>query len=99
MSNVNGTVAPGIGVSRESARTIAAKEIIARGLGSGVRAIYSPEEVQRAPNIYGGPDLSRCWLAYANDDFDTRALRSSIVVFIDRANGSVLYAGSANDDG
>jgi hypothetical protein len=64
-----------------------------------LKNLYTSSPVQRAPTIYGGPDLSRCWLAYASDDFDTRALRSSIVVFIDRANGSVLYAGSANDDG
>jgi broad specificity phosphatase PhoE len=86
------------GVSRESARTIGLRAIAERKLGQGVRSVCALDEVARAPALYGGPDLSQCWLVYA-DVGEPVALRSSIVVLVDRVSGEVLYAGSANDEG
>lgn len=93
---------PGTAVSRESARTIAGREIVSRGLGTGVSAVCSHDEVERLPSLYGAPDLTRCWLVYADRsglESTGRSLRSAALVLVDRSSGAVVYAGSANDEG
>ena len=87
-------------ISRDQAREIAEREIIARGLGTGVKTVYRPDELdgRALRNIYyTGPALRQWWVAYAARPFI--GLMSSNVVLIDRENGAVLYAGSANDEG
>jgi hypothetical protein len=85
-------------VDREEAHRIAEKEIIARGLGTGVQQVCTVDEITwRRPAIYGGPELSTCWVAYAERPI--RGLFSSDVVLISRVSGEVLYSGSAHDEG
>ncbi|MDQ6871216.1 MAG: hypothetical protein M3037_04300 [Gemmatimonadota bacterium] len=85
-------------VDRESAVRIAEKEIVARGLGTGVRSVLGFDELKvRAPVLYRGPDLRKCWIAYAERPL--RGLFASNIVLIDRESGEVLYSGSANDEG
>lgn len=85
-------------VNREEARRIAEGEVKHRRLSSGIEDIFSLEEFpRRAPLIYGGPDLRRCWIAYA-----TRSghdLKSGTIVLVDRESGEVLYSGSTFDEG
>jgi hypothetical protein len=65
------------------------------GLGSGVReALLADEITSRLPQLYGGPDLTECWIAYA--ERPVRGLGSSCVVLISKMTGLLLYAGSAN---
>ena len=90
---------PSDAVSRESARTIGHREIVARGLGRGVSAVRTIDEVTRSPCLYNGPDLAECWLVYADREDSSHGLRSSSVVLVDRRSGAVLYAGNANDEG
>ena len=49
-------------------------------------------------SLYNGPDLTRCWVAYADQDWSEQSPHSSNVVLIDRKTGCVLYAGNAHDE-
>jgi D-alanyl-D-alanine carboxypeptidase len=85
-------------IFRAQAAQIANNAILAHGLGSGVREVYRNNELPfRAPAIYGGPDLDRCWIVYA--ERPVTGLRASAIVLIDVETGQVLYQGSANDEG
>jgi hypothetical protein len=85
-------------ISREEARAIAESTILERGLGSGVRGLYLVEEITwRLPNLYAGPDLAECWIAYA--ERPVRGIGESCVVLISKNAGKVLHAGGANDEG
>ncbi len=85
-------------ISRAEAEQIANDTIRAHALGSGVRELYRLSELPfRAPAIYGGPDLERCWIVYA--ERPVPGLRASTIVLVDVESGRVLYQGSANDEG
>jgi hypothetical protein len=85
-------------ISRGQARAVAESAILARGMANSVWTIWLEEEaVTRAPSIYEGPDLSRCWIAYLESD--PWIIQSSTVVLIDRNDGVVRYVGTANDEG
>ncbi|HET7584128.1 MAG TPA: hypothetical protein VFK13_04430 [Gemmatimonadaceae bacterium] len=52
----------------------------------------------RLPNIYGLPvPIESCWIAYVTGWWD--GLYSSRVILIERDSGSVVYDGSAHDEG
>lgn len=85
-------------ISREQAAEIAKSDVLAHGLGIGVRAVLLPEELTgRGPVLYG-VDLGDCWIAYIEQSGGP-AQRSSTIVVIGRENGQVVYRGSANDEG
>jgi hypothetical protein len=85
-------------ITREEARLTAELEIRERDLSSGIADVLSFDELTgRKPLIYGGPDLRRCWIAYAI--LPGQDLRPGIIVLVDRETGAVLYAGSAHDEG
>ncbi len=85
-------------VTREEARAIAEREVRKRGLASGGSEVFALDELaSRPPLIYGGPDLRRCWIAYASAPGND--IRPAIIVLIDRESGAVRYAGSANNEG
>ena len=86
-------------ISRGQAHAIAESAVLARGIGTGVRAVCLLAEITtRRPWIYGGPDPSRCWIAYIETP-RPRVIQSSTVIFIDMVDGVVLACGSANDEG
>jgi hypothetical protein len=86
-------------ISREQARAIAESAILARGIGTGVRAVWLEAEITtRRPWIYNGPDPSRCWIAYVETS-TPHIIQSSTVVFMDMDDGVVLACGSGNDEG
>jgi hypothetical protein len=85
-------------ISRDDARAIADLTIRERGLGSGVRHLCLLEEIAwRPPQVYNGPSLAECWIAYVERPM-TR-LGASSIVLISKKTGEVLYAGGANDEG
>lgn len=85
-------------ITRDQARSIAEGEVRAKGFGTGVRGVYLVQELPtRRPNLYLGPPLDRCWIAYV--DRSGLTVGSSSIVLIDRETGEVLYSGSANDEG
>jgi hypothetical protein len=85
-------------ISRDEARAIAASTILERGLGSGVSNVLLVEEITwRHPQVYNGPSLAECWIAYV--ERPVRCLGDSSVVLISKTTGEVLYAGGANDEG
>ena len=85
-------------ISREQARAIAESAVLARGAGEAIREVRELAELTgRAPTLYNGPDVGRCWIAYV--DRPVCALQSSRIVLMDRQTGVVLYVGSANDEG
>lgn len=93
-------------ITREGARAIA-DQYLARprgdGLpvsGTGIGAVLRLKEIKSCqPCIYGLPDdrLRACWIAYVARP--VRGLASNEVIVIDAETGTILYAGSANDDG
>ena len=86
-------------ISRGQARAIAESAVLARGIGTGVRAVCLLAEVTaRPPWIYNGPDPAQCWIAYVETS-TPHIIQSSTVVFIDMEDGVVLASGSANDEG
>lgn len=85
-------------ISRKEATEIAAKAILARGLGTGAHEAQLLDEISRAPSIFGGPDLRQCWLVYVERTFSGR-IESSRVVLVSMEDGEILYSGSANDEG
>ena len=85
-------------IDREEAHRIATIEIAAHSLGTGVRRLCDPAEIDgRLPVLYNGPDLESCWIAYAESPIT--GTRSSNIVLISRATGDVLYSGSAHEEG
>lgn len=85
-------------ISRERARGIAESAALARGLIRSIEAVCLKEElITRAPSIYNGPDLARCWIAYLASD--PWIIQTSTVALIDRVDGVVRYVGPANDEG
>jgi len=84
-------------IARDQARAIAESVVLEHGLGSGVRDVLLADEITwRPPKLYGGPDLTECWIAYVERPL--RGLGSSCVVVVSKT-GLVLYAGNANDEG
>lgn len=85
-------------ISRTRAEGIAKAEASRLQLGPVVGAVVSFQQIQgRLPLVYG-VDLTRCWIAYIKAP-GPLALRSSVIVAIDRETGLVVYSGSANDEG
>jgi hypothetical protein len=86
-------------ISRGQAQAIAESALLARGMENSIWTIWLEEEViSRAPSIYNGPDLSRCWIGYLENP-DPSIYQSSTIVLIDREDGVVRYVGSGNDEG
>jgi hypothetical protein len=85
-------------ISRDDAHAVAESTIRERGLGSGVRDLCLLEEISwRQPQVYNGPSLAECWIAYVERPM--ARLGASSIVLISKKTGEVLYAGSANDEG
>ena len=84
-------------ISRTEAIEIASMVVRTHGLGFGVREALLSDEISRLPCLYG-VDVGNCWIVYV-DDPQPLALRSSIIVAVDRDTGSVVYRGSAYDEG
>lgn len=84
-------------IDREQARRVAAAVVAPKKIGE----VVSLGEIRfRPPLIYGFPekDLMDFWIAYV--EFDPLfGLRSSHVVLVRKTDGSVVYSGSANDEG
>ena len=62
------------------------------------------EEYTQPPNIFWGPPLSECWIAYLarptpGPGADVSVIGPSDIVLVDRQTGIVRYSGSANDEG
>jgi hypothetical protein len=86
-------------ISRGQAHAIAESAVLARGIGTGVRAVCLLAEITtRPPWMYNGPDPSRCWIAYVETS-TPHIIQSSTVVFMNMEDGTVLACGSANDEG
>jgi hypothetical protein len=92
-------------ITREGARAIAEQYLASpRGdglpvSGAGIGAVLRLKEIKSCqPCIYGLPDdrLRACWIAYVARP--VRGLASNEVIVIDAETGTILYAGSANDD-
>lgn len=85
-------------ISRAEAKEIALSDAMAHGLGHSVLSVLCPDEIPgQEPKLYN-VDLSDCWIAYVESP-GPLALRSSTIVAIRCADGSVIYRGSANDEG
>ena len=84
-------------IDRDEAHRIAAREILARGLGTGVRTLYPFDEIPGRRSSLYGVALGASWIAYAEGRIT--GLRSSDIVVISRITGEVLYCGSAGDEG
>ena len=85
-------------IDRDAARRIAAGEILARDLGTGVRAVRALEELKsKAPVLYGWPDLAACWIAYGARP--ASGIFNSNIVVVSRSTGEIFYSGNASDEG
>jgi hypothetical protein len=93
------------GITREGARAIAEQYLASlkgdgRPLsGTGIGAVLRLKEITSCqPCIYGLPDdrLRACWIAYVARP--VRGLACNEVIVIDAGTGTIVYAGSANDD-
>jgi hypothetical protein len=84
-------------IDRDEAHRIAAREIVARGLGTGVRSLYAFDEIPGRRSSLYGVALGASWIAYA--DGPITGPRPSDIVVISRATGEVIYSGSAHDEG
>ena len=99
-------------ISREDAFRLAAKYIqdqqtrapgrLSERLGQShlpsIREVLTASEVGRPPSVYGlSAPIEDCWIAYLHSV--TTGLHSSQVVILSRDSGTVLYFGSANDEG
>lgn len=90
-------------VSRDEAKTIAERELRDAGdVGqrwSVYKVLAGSELGQGRVNVYTSSPINwdKCWVAYI--DRHRLALESSFVIVISMVDGSVLYAGSAGDEG
>lgn len=85
-------------ISRERAREIARLDALEHALGHRVLEVLRPDEISgRAPLLYN-VKLDHCWIAYIENP-GPPALRSSTIVVVDCEHGSILYRGSAGDEG
>jgi hypothetical protein len=89
-------------ISRKQAAGIARDFAVANGLGVRVHHVVRLDEIagrRPLPFLGFGKVLGdQCWLAYIDDDRPL-SLRSSTIVVVDPDTGSVVYGGSANDEG
>lgn len=84
-------------ISRQEAASIAEPEIISSGLGSGVREVLCASELQRRPPSVYGARLESCWIVYAERPLI--GIFPNAIVLVDTVTGSIVYLGSANDEG
>lgn len=85
-------------ISRDEAAALAEAHV--RKNNSRISAVYAFEEIPGSrPCLYwhSTTPLEDCWFAYLEQTGVT--ICSSTIVVIDRADGAVLYFGSANDEG
>jgi len=86
--------------TRAQAAEIAGGHAKREGLGSGEPQVLRLDEITgRRPCVYTNTPLERCWIAYLDRDDDCTRLESSVIVVVDMDSGSVVYAGSAMDEG
>lgn len=73
---------------------------IVRGYVAPRTHIYKVTDDLKRLNIYNMP-RERCWCVYVSwdGDKDVIGLRSSRVILVSRQNGSILYDGTAGDEG
>ena len=92
-------------ITREGARAVAEQYLASRRgdrlpvSGTGIGAVLHLKEIKSCrPCIYGLPDdrLRTCWIAYVARP--PRGLASNEVIVIDAEAGTIVSAGSANDD-
>lgn len=97
---------PALGVSRRQARQIARDFLRNRGTSVNPRIwkVEHPDDLPRrgpAPFLLYDvkPEVQlRSWVAYIQSP-TPGALRSSLIVLVDRQTGQVVYSGDANDEG
>ena len=84
-------------ITEAEARVMAERVVLVDKLGLGVRDISLWDDLRPPrPNLYN-IDLRHCWIAYVARE--PIALRSSLIIAIDRDFGVVQFVGSANDEG
>lgn len=85
-------------IRREQARAIAESVALARQLGTGIRGVYSVDELPwQAPTIYGSLRLDEYWIGYV--ERPVLGLGPSTIVLVSKQSGQTRYAGSGNDEG
>ncbi len=85
-------------VTREQAYEIAKQDALDNELGFNINKVLLPEEITSSlPVLYGVP-LENCWIAYVKTT-EPLGLHSSTIIVVNRESGSVVYRGSANDEG
>jgi hypothetical protein len=93
-------------IKRDDAERIAREHVVASGseLSDFAFSVRTLAEVRqqriRTPWIYGFPDesLATSWIVYVHD-VKAYALKSSWIIVVSNSDGTVLYSGSANDEG
>ena len=85
-------------ITREQAEAIALADAIAHGIGIRVARVVRLEEIDGRRPCVLTQRIDDHWIAYLDTGRPPR-LGSSTVVVVDRADGRVLYRGSANDEG
>ena len=82
-------------ISKEEALRIIA-EAAPDGVGPRILDIEAYEDIRRKPNVFW-PDLRNHWIAYVAQP--GLAIRSSLIIAVDRETGEVRYRGTASDEG
>lgn len=85
-------------ISREAAREIGKADAIAHGLGFAALDVRCLDEIKAAKPILYGVNLEDAWVVYI-EQVGPLALQPSVIVVVDRESGSILYRGSAHDEG
>ena len=85
-------------ISRSEAFELATQYNARERMGARVREVLLLNELQgREPSLYA-ESLEGCWIAYVERE-DWGRLIESLIILIDKNDGSIRYAGGAGDEG
>ena len=85
-------------ITREEAFAIAELYLSEHRVGISVEYVCCPFEIRASKPLVYNLNLYDCWIAYINQGYST-LLCSSTIVAINKFNGRIVYAGTANDEG
>lgn len=86
-------------ITRSEAIEIATKFNAKERMGASIRKVVLLNDLQcREPSIYNVPPLQDCWIAYVERE-NSFMLIESLIILIDRNDGTIRYAGGASDEG
>jgi hypothetical protein len=87
-------------ITRSEAFEIATKYNAKERMGARIGEVLLQNELGREPSLYDGPPLQDCWIAYVEpENILSWGLRESLIILIDRRDGSIRYSGGAADEG